>query len=215
MSCQQRANPIPELGASHWIKYDFQEEQSIEAMRIWNITHPVQSKSGAKRLRVDVSSDGMAWNLIGVYDIEQGSTSKEYVGELLPDMLEFQARHVVLTILETHGSPACGGLAEVQFLLGEGTVATNDTYLASLITIIPNPVDRNFTVFMDGISTSEIAYQMIDMSGRLLFQDRLTTYGTKNEIELSGAALPDGQYTLRIDTDKGSVSKKVLVVHPR
>lgn len=215
LSCQRSASPNPEIGVSHWIRYDFTEMQSIEDVRVWNITHPIQSKSGASKIRLDISPDGLNWNQIGVYDIEEGRTDREYTGQILANIEEFQTQHVLLTIIDTHGSPACAGLAEVQFKLGEGTVATDDEYLASLVQIIPNPVDRLFTVSLDGIATSKINYQMVDMSGRLIFQDRIDAYGTKNEIKLNGGTLPDGQYTLRLDTDKGPITKKIMVVHPR
>ncbi len=214
-SCNVSASPVAELGQSHWILYEFDQIQTIKSLRIWNINHPEQLTSGARRIRVDISSNGTTWDNMGIIDVGMGSTSRTYLGEEFENLGTFDAQFVLLTILQNHGSVTCSGLAEVQFNLSESTTPTDDEYLSSLVTVFPNPSSDRFNISLDGINTSNISYRLVDMTGRILLQDKVQTSGSNNEIDINGISLPDGMYSLRIDTDQGSIAKKLVVVHPR
>ena len=214
-SCVMKTNPVADIGSSHWITYEFEESQNIESIRIWNIAHPEFSGEGAKKIRIDKSSDGNSWDYVGELDLEIGSSSREYTGEEFLDLNINDARYINLTILENHDGGFCSGFAEVQFKLGEGTTITNDEYLSTLLTITPNPVDDFFRVSLKDLNTDRFDYQLTDMAGRIILFDRLQTSGTNNEVTLDGSALPEGTYSLRLETDHGQIAKKIVVIHPK
>ena len=214
MSCQKSINPLTEIGQTHWILYEFEKTESIESLKIWNINHEENLTAGAKRMRVDVSKDGASWSNLGVLQLEMAKASKNYLGQEITTLGTFEAQFVLFTILENHGG-ACSGLAEVQFNLGQGTTPTVDEYLSSRITISPNPADEFFNITLNGIKSNTYSYQLVDMTGRVIMQDVSQNYGDQSEIDIESVALPDGQYALRLSTDEGMVSKKIIITHPK
>jgi len=213
LSCQRSMNPLTEFGQSHWIMYEFDEAQSIESMRLWNLNRTDQLTSGAKRMRMDISMDGATWANMGVIELDMSDGSRDYVGLEVDEIGAFNAQFVLFTILENHGG-SCFGLSEVQFNLGETTVDTQDEYLSTRMIVSPNPVDSELRLTITDILTRSISYQLVDMKGRVLAQQKLNTTGSAHQIIIDGAALANGQYALKVDTDQGSATKKVLVIHP-
>lgn len=214
MSCNRSINPLTDLGQTHWILYEFENSESIESLNIWNINNTANLTSGAKRIRVDASEDGANWTNLGVIQLEMAEASLEYFGQEVTSLGVFKAQFVLFTILENHGG-SCSGLAEVQFNLGQGTTPTQEEYLNQKIVISPNPADEFFKISFTGINTNSYSYQLVDMTGKIVLQEGEQNSGALTEFDIPSTALPDGQYALRVNTDEGSISKKIIITHPR
>lgn len=213
VSCETFPNPLGELGNNHWIMYEFDDLQSIENIEIWNLNHPEILDGGIKSLRIDYSPDGGTWNQLGTVELDQADGSSDYIGAPL-DLQEFEARYVLLTSLENHGGQ-CTGLSEVRFNLGEVSTATKETYLSSLISISPNPADQAIQVAFGEINTRDISYQLVDMSGKVLYRDQTRFATISDGLRLDSSQLPDGHYTLHLQAEEGEASKQIIVAHPK
>jgi hypothetical protein len=214
LSCEARMNPLQGIGETHWILYEFDEPQSIGEIHVWNVNHPDYLLSGAKRVRIDISSDGAVWSNMGTYVLDQADGSQDYVGQDMEGIEPFEAQFIIMTILESHGGP-CSGLAEVQFVLDNLTTATDDQLLAQSVEIIPNPVDLQINVGIVDVRTSEIVFQLVDMTGKVVDQGVQNSSGSDHQFALDAQTLPDGQYALQLVTDEGSITKKIIVIHPK
>ncbi len=214
MSCQKSANPLQGFGDSHWILYEFDNIQPIENLQIWNINHPDKRTSGAKRVRMDISSDGAAWTNHSLLNLEMADASYDYSGERIEDIASFEAKFVLFTILENHGG-TCSGLGEVKFNLGAVTVATEEEYLSSLVSISPNPASSSVQISLADINTSSVSYQVVDVAGRILMRKKDQRIGSNKEFSIATSALADGHYTLSMVTDEGLIAKQIIVAQPR
>ena len=213
MSCQTSTNPFAEIGETHWIMYEFEQLEAIESINIWNINNESQLTSGARRIRMDISPNGASWTNMGTFELGIGKADPDYLGELIDDFEAFEARYVLFTVFANHGGP-CSGLAEVKFNLGIGTVATIDEELAASVIISPNPADQFFNVKIEDISANTISYQLVDMTGRVILREIADNYQTRSDIRISTNNMSQGTYALNMQTEKGLVTKKIVVVHP-
>jgi hypothetical protein len=84
-------------------------------------------------------------------------------------------------------------------------------FIPTLLTVYPNPSDKEFTVELPKPVKQKTSIVLIDQLGRP------TTVGEFNEGEQSKAigtqSLADGMYILQIGDGGNSVRKKVLVIH--
>jgi len=213
MSCTPSTNPLAEIGQTHWILYEFDEIQAIESIHIWNINNPDELTSGAKRIRMDISPDGASWTNMGVALIDMAEASEDYIGQDISEYGSFEAQFVLLTIIENHGG-LCSGLSEVRFNLGVGTTPTIDEVLAQSIIVSPNPADDFINISIADIETDEISYQLVDMTGRVLLRDVVDINSSVTDLELTTTDIVDGTYTISMQTDQGSIAKRIIVVHP-
>jgi len=213
LSCETFPNPLGELGNNHWLLYEFDEVQSIEDLTIWNSNHPEYLDAGIKTLRIDFSSDGAVWSQLGTAELEIGEGSPDYTGRDLV-FEEFEAKYVLLTSIENHGGP-CTGLGEVRFNLGDFSTSTEDTFLSSLISISPNPADQYVDIAFGDIITDKISYQVVDATGRILQREVTEMSLIRDGLTLATADLPDGHYTLQMQTDIGTAAKQIIILHTK
>lgn len=73
--------------------------------------------------------------------------------------------------------------------------------------VYPNPTDSDVTLHIDDYASSELSYQLYDMQGKFLFQDKIKESDTK--IPLSNYA--SGTYILRVFS-KNEFSKHFKIV---
>jgi len=213
LSCESFPNPLGELGNNHWLLYEFDELQSIESMKIWNANHPDYLDAGIKSLRIDYSPDGANWTQLGTTELSRADGGADYTGEDV-ELDGFKAKFVLLTSIENHGS-ACTGLAEIKFNIGELSTATEETYLSSLISISPNPADQSINISLGDFQTQDISYQLVDATGKILLRNQSAFRAIQDGFSLSAASLPDGHYTLQMQTDIGTASKQIIILHAK
>ena len=213
LSCETSPNPLGALGNNHWILYEFDEVKSVDELTVWNSNHPEYLEAGIKTLRIDFSSDGATWFELGITDLERGEGSLDYTGMDL-DIEAFEAKFVLMTAIDNFGGD-CTGLSEVRFTLGDFSTATEDTFLSSLISVSPNPADQYVDVAFGDIPTDRISYQIVDASGRVLLRELTDVSLIRDGLTLSTTELPDGQYTLQLQTDIGTAAKQIIVLHTK
>ena len=81
----------------------------------------------------------------------------------------------------------------------------NESPLASLIAIYPNPVSDRLTVNIDP-SIEAVSYQVLDVQGKVIQTGNLST--TNSQIEVAGYA--QGIYFLNLKTAQESLSLKFV-----
>ena len=213
LSCETSPNPLGALGNNHWILYEFDEVKSVDELTVWNSNHPEYLEAGIKTLRIDFSSDGASWSELITAELEIGEGSPDYTGKDL-NIEAFEAKFVLMTAIDNFGGD-CTGLSEVRFKLGDFSTATEDTFLSSLISVSPNPADQYVDVAFGDIPTDRISYQIVDASGRVLLRELTDLSSIRDGLTLSTIELPDGQYTLQLQTDIGTAAKQIIVLHTK
>ena len=116
-SCNMSPNPISGYGSSHWIQYDLGAVRRLSKTWVWNANEPSKLTQGFKQVKVDYSLDGRNWTHWGEMEFPKGTGEAVYGGFSGPDMVDIEARYVVLTVVSTHGDPSCAGIAEIKFNL--------------------------------------------------------------------------------------------------
>ena len=116
-SCNRSANPINSYGMSHWIQYDFGDVRRLSKSWVWNANELSKLNQGFRQVKVDYSVDGRNWTHWGEMDFPKGTGEAVYGGFPGPDMVDLEARYVLLTVVSTHGDPNCAGIAEIKFNL--------------------------------------------------------------------------------------------------
>lgn len=114
VSCQKTINPNSVSGSSHWILYNFDIVNSLYESTIWNINHPDFLDYGVKRIRLDYSLDKINWTYWGDFNIPVAPARSEYLGDSGPDFNGLLAKHLLITVLETHGDLNCAGFSEIK-----------------------------------------------------------------------------------------------------
>ncbi len=213
LSCTSSFNPVSQLGNSHWIQFEFDEVKAIEGLKIWNMNHPNLLTAGIRTLRIDASMDGIQWMAVDTLDLEEGRSDKSYTGQAIDDFNSFEARHVVFTALSTFGN-ACAGLTEVRFNLGKVSTSTGHEYLATKVSIAPNPTDQFISIIFSDTELSVRSIEIFDVLGQQLIHQQIEQTSVDGILRLDSSSLPDGHYTLRLTTEEGLISKKIVVAHP-
>jgi hypothetical protein len=90
-------------------------------------------------------------------------------------------------------------------------VTDAEDHLASTVKIYPNPADKELTIVLNGKAANPINLKFIDSFGREV-QQSIIQRG-KQEATLSTTDFAAGVYMLQLQTTKGVVRKKVMVVH--
>lgn len=214
VSCQGRPSPLDETTSSHWIMYEFDAIYPIEGLTVWNLNHPSNILAGARTIEMQASEDGFNWSIIDTIQLEQGLAEQAYAGEEIPDLEAFNARYVLMTIIDNYGD-RCAGIAEVRFTLGQVTTSIAEEYITSQVNIFPNPAHTDITVDVSKLSSELRQMQIIDAAGRVVERRNLSTADTITEIPIETSSYPDGTYTLFLNTDQGVIAKQMIVVHPK
>jgi hypothetical protein len=81
---------------------------------------------------------------------------------------------------------------------------------AELVEVYPNPVNDVLQISFETVNLMGTEVQIMDMQGKVLSQT-LQPVGS-SRYQLNMAQLRDGVYIIKIPTDKGIISKKVMVV---
>lgn len=91
------------------------------------------------------------------------------------------------------------------------TLGTSNVTAENGIKIYPIPASQYVYVELDGRKSSEINYQLLDMSGRIVVQksERLVTH----RLEINVSSVLQGSYILKIKTGGEEITKKIIVSH--
>ena len=90
-----------------------------------------------------------------------------------------------------------------------GTLNSNETKKANMVMVYPNPAKNYFIVDFGSTTYSNATIHLFDISGKNVWNRNLDTYQSKFEILTE--AFSNGVYILKIRTDRGEYSKKVII----
>jgi hypothetical protein len=113
LSCSPSINPVPGLGNSHWIRYDFGQVHSLHQSIFWNINDPDRLADNIQRARIDYSTSGTNWTFYGIVDFIQATGNPKYEGFTGPDFGGVSARYMVITPIQNFGG-SCFGFSEMK-----------------------------------------------------------------------------------------------------
>lgn len=212
LSCEKTANPNAIRGDSHWVNYDLGEVKKLGQVHFWNINNPEYLDAGARQILVDFSIDGQVWeSWDALWEVEQGTESGFYEGEVGPDFDGIQARYVLLTILNSHGSD-CAGFAELKINFKDPTSLDDIDFSSKNILAYPNPA-VDFTLL--DIHSQESGYSTIeitDMNGRVVKSQPCRLIMGEQQVRLGLDGILSGKYLLRVISASTELSTELIVI---
>ena len=209
VSCEESDSPNTKRDAGHWIMYDFGDQYSLHESTIWNFNVPDTTSRGMNEIVIDYSNDGEEWIELGEYTVAEAPGSTIYQGTEGPDFSGVVAKYVLISILSTHGDATCAGMSEFRV---NATISTS-TYLPSKeleleLVANPNPASE-YTIIKVGEVLTDLQYSLIDMSGKLLRQGKVTN----TDFRLNTSNLSSGAYTLTVHNQVGNKSILLNVIN--
>lgn len=103
---------------------------------------------------------------------------------------------------------ASRGIGSSVVLLGKAVTATDEKAALSTLKIYPNPV-RNGSLFINANSILIENYQLMNTLGQVLESANVE----QNTAEINVQTLPSGVYFIRVATDKGVLTQKIVVAN--
>ena len=97
-----------------------------------------------------------------------------------------------------------GGLKAPEIVTEVETIKTSDE---SDVKIYPNPTSGKFTLSCDDFINENPRVRITNIAGQIIINKSL--YNSENQIDISN--YPNGIYLIKVDTDKHSVSKKIIL----
>ncbi len=91
------------------------------------------------------------------------------------------------------------------------TIGIDEDAWANNLTISPNPSTGLIHLNAEFNTMSDLDIKVTDIQGRVIFQDEVTTDRLDQTIDLQGVA--NGMYMIRLSSELGSVTEKVLITH--
>ena len=91
------------------------------------------------------------------------------------------------------------------------TLSTSNVSAEKGIKVYPVPASQYIYVDVENNRNTEIRYQMLDMSGRIILQRAERPISGRIEINVS--SVPEGNYILKLTMDAEETSKKIIISH--
>ncbi|WP_084426775.1 VPS10 domain-containing protein [Aequorivita capsosiphonis] len=179
---------VSEDGGATWISYKKNLPNFSSLAVIWD----------------DNGKDGLYLGMdYGIFYIDNTFTDWQPFNNLLPNVMvnEFDINKSTNTLYAgTYGR----GLWASPLV--EGTAGINDV-LSGNVSIYPNPATSEITIALPKAINAEI--RIFDISGKLLVFEAQALINTKHSVNVS--SLSSGAYFVRINSEEGTVTKKLLV----
>ena len=121
------------------------------------------------------------------------------------DALNHQVVYVYRIRAVRNTQSALSNSREVEFR--STALSLNDTPLAREISVYPNPTQSSFSVDLSGLQVSNAKLQLHNTVGQMVAQK--TSDNTRVSFDVQ--QLPKGMYLLKIETDKGSAVKRIVI----
>ena len=153
----------------------------------------------------DNGQDGLYLGMdYGIYYIDNTFTDWQPYSNLLPNVYvnELEINKVDgLLYAGTYGrglwaSPLVTGVAGIEDRISENNVS-----------LYPNPANSQFTIALPKAMKAEI--RVFDISGKLLLKEAKQLISNKHSIDVS--SLSSGTYFVRINSEEGTATKKLLI----
>lgn len=153
----------------------------------------------------DNGKDGLYLGMdYGIYYIDNTFSEWQPYNNLLPNVMvnEFEINKTTNTLYAgTYGR----GLWASPLV--EGTVGIDESEFGSNLSIYPNPATSQVTIALPKSINAEI--RIFDLTGKLVVFEAQTLVNSKHIINIS--SLSPGAYFIRINSEEGSATKKLLI----
>ncbi len=93
----------------------------------------------------------------------------------------------------------------------EGTEAIDEIIEANSVALFPNPSNGAFTVQLNASKSEEVNVQVIDISGRVVYNDVVSCSVGKNNIAIDLDELPAGVYQVNLKVENNVISRKLII----
>lgn len=113
ISCEEKDNPNPIRGISHYIMYELDDIYYLYEMKIWNMNAPDLLDYDIQNVIVDISDDGSNWTEYGQFTFSQATGKNDYEGTEELNFNGTKAKYVLLTPTSNYGG-SCYGLSEIK-----------------------------------------------------------------------------------------------------
>ena len=200
ISCEPAPNPNGSLEKSHWIMYDFGEVYKLGKTTIWNTNDPSHLDWGMRDVRIEVSTDGVAWTSIGTYTFEQASGLSTYEGFAGPDLGGVEAKYLLVTGM-SNWDGECYGFSEIRIAAEEvivSSVSNLSENTCFTLSASPNPFTVDTDVEIVSRCPEPFDYSVIDVLGRVVKQGEHSGEIGTVKMKMNLAELPQGTYYLRV-----------------
>ncbi len=207
ISCQTAPSPNPIRGNSHWVQYNLGTTYVLHDFFVWNTNAPDLLDWGMQEIVVDYSVDGITWEELGTYTLNQGTGFNKYEGEFVADFNNVRANYVLITGLNNFGG-ACYGLSEVKINV-DNTVGLKENKCLKA-SVYPNPFGQELNLRLtESCSFSTVNYKIIDALGRTIVQENNINKGQTKQILTAKNILP-GIYFVLLNNGKETSKIKVI-----
>jgi len=211
VSCEPSQNPISSYGETHWIMYDLGYDYVLNETQFWNSNEPKHLDYGMNEFNIDYSLDGVTWNNLGEFNLEQASGSSTYQGMEGPNFNAVRARYVLITPTSNFGGD-CFGFSELKIAITDPftVVDEEDGYNAS---VYPNPFVNTVSLRVVSLSQSEpVSFTLYDMMGRAITSGNITISEDNQNYQLpiNGYNLSGGIYILKTNQNGKEKSFKII-----
>ena len=202
VSCEKSPNPKVSYGETHWIMYDLGFEYVLNETKFWNANEPKHLDYGINEFNLDISTDGLTWTNLGVFNLDRASGLSTYEGDEGPDFNSVKARYVLITPNSNHGGN-CYGLSELKITITDPFLVIDEKegFNAS---VYPNPFVNDLSLRIATLDENlPIEYALYDILGRSILENTLSMNEDKDtySLPLNGSALSVGIYILKIRQD--------------
>ncbi|MEG1839294.1 MAG: T9SS type A sorting domain-containing protein, partial [Bacteroidaceae bacterium] len=161
------------------------------------------------------STDGLTYSFIPNAPFYYGSPSLYYDGAQVYDQVRAEKVNEDGTTTYTFTYPAVAGKKCIIdfcfepgiFAIGSTPVGIDKNETANAVTIYPNPTDGNFEIALGELSAQGATIEVIDMTGKTIYQDKTTA--SIASIHLN--AISAGTYFVKITTDTVSAVRKLVI----
>ena len=100
-------------------------------------------------------------------------------------------------------------------LLGEDCVLANEDIIKQndfVLTVLTNPASEYIRLAMyNNIDRADMKISLVDISGRVIFNDNIEVYGGDNRLDLNIQGINKGMYFLKAVMGKTAIVKKIVI----
>jgi len=113
--------------------------------------------------------------------------------------------NVAVTVMDENG---CMSTETISIVLSD--ISEIDSDILN-VEIMPNPASDYFTIHMDAIESLDLNINMTDISGKLVMNMNSKITRGASTITIDVADIQAGIYFLNLATEKGHITKKIIV----
>lgn len=101
--------------------------------------------------------------------------------------------------------------SDVWWFKTEGYIGIDEQFNADAIVIYPNPGNGEFNLYIDSFGVEDYQISVIDISGRLVYEAKISCQAGSNIIPVSINNIGNGAYNLIISNGEQIVTKRLLI----